>query len=990
VTPASFSPALRRLGLAVPPPFVGRHREVPRLAAAIDDTPLTVVSGAVGAGKTRLCRAVTTRPELARFAIVHVTCAPAERAAGVLGRVERLAGVLPGGLEEALAERPLLAVIDDVHRLAAEDAAAVAAAGARAASGRLVLSARDVLPLARDARAAALEVDGLDEAAARELWAHLEGTYGPTPATAVDSAIVRTRGMPLAMRREYAIAAFGADAWSTAALAGPARAALDALAVLGLAAGPDAVASLCPDVEIEPALIELVSRQLIDPLLDGRFALHDAVRERVLAALPPAERAALAAAAADLVAASDAGLDAGALPLRDGIDRLAAEVGLRCDAGQVERAAAALRAGADVAVQRGAARELGELAARVEAAAGRPLCADLAAELAVRRGAVAEALALGGTACRATRAALELRAGDVAAAARDLDAAERDGDPDLRCRAAAVRAEWMLDRGEGAAARAPIAAAFDAVGPQASAAARTRLQLAFAAVEEREGSGPSARAALGRARASCRDAALAARIDGRRAASLIAEDRLAEAAEALARAEAVARQGDAGALRLEIGHAQALLRARRGALGGAAAALADLTAERRSLGDELGALRVELDRAWIEARRGEELVAGELATAADRAARALGLAGLAARARLVHAALDVAALRVGEARAVLAELAGAAAGDAWLARERAILLARLDGRGADAIDGDELAAVREATAAAALAGDHLVGLEQARRLVVLAERAGRGAELAEGLALLARLELAAGDRASAQLAAARAAREAAQAGATRTRVHALLALAALARDGEDVPAAAAYARDAVGLATGAGLAIERLVAEQALAAIALGGEARGELPAVAATMAEAARDAAQRMLADLGLSLIRPFRVIGAAGQESHVADASAGRLRMDERDLVVDGVREAIVRRGEVVADLRRRSLLKRLLFLFAGSPGVTFSKEEIVEKVWHLEYHPLRHDAALFTNIMRIRRLLGADGAELIRVNEEGYRFTPSADFLFVAPAR
>ena len=58
------------------------------------------------------------------------------------------------------------------------------------------------------------------------------------------------------------------------------------------------------------------------------------------------------------------------------------------------------------------------------------------------------------------------------------------------------------------------------------------------------------------------------------------------------------------------------------------------------------------------------------------------------------------------------------------------------------------------------------------------------------------------------------------------------------------------------------------------------------------------------------------------------------------------------------------------------------------IVQAVWNVEYHPLRHDAALFTNIMRIRRLLGEDGSEIIRVTEDGYRFVPPRDFVFVIP--
>src|SRR5690606_18283686 len=247
------------------------------------------------------------------------------------------------------------------------------------------------------------------------------------------------------------------------------------------------------------------------------------------------------------------------------------------------------------------------------------------------------------------------------------------------------------------------------------------------------------------------------------------------------------------------------------------------------------------------------------------------------------------------------------------------------------------------------------------------------------------LELAAGDRAAAELAATRAAREAAACGASWARAAALLVLAAVARDAGEVVAASSYARDAADVAASAGLPVERLVAERALAAIA--GPGSPAVSGAAASLGEAARVAASRALADLGLTDQRPYREVAADGGESGAADASAARLRMAQRDPVVDGVRELIVRGGATIADLRRRSLLKRLLFLFAASPGRIFSKEEIVETVWEVEYHPLRHDAALFTNIMRIRRLLGEDGAEILRVSEDGYRFVPAKGYLFVA---
>ena len=98
------------------------------------------------------------------------------------------------------------------------------------------------------------------------------------------------------------------------------------------------------------------------------------------------------------------------------------------------------------------------------------------------------------------------------------------------------------------------------------------------------------------------------------------------------------------------------------------------------------------------------------------------------------------------------------------------------------------------------------------------------------------------------------------------------------------------------------------------------------------------------------------------------------------------DGASESVLRAGKRVADLRRRTLLKRLLFLFAAAPGRLFTKEEIVERIWGVEYHPLHHDAALFTNVMRLRRLLGENGADLLRVAEGGYLLAPPRDFLFV----
>ncbi|HEU5060165.1 MAG TPA: helix-turn-helix domain-containing protein, partial [Kofleriaceae bacterium] len=410
--------------------------------------------------------------------------------------------------------------------------------------------------------------------------------------------------------------------------------------------------------------------------------------------------------------------------------------------------------------------------------------------------------------------------------------------------------------------------------------------------------------------------------------------------------------GDAGGVADEVRAVRALVRAARGELADGCQILIELVQARRARGDELAALRGEIDLAALYERRGELRAAAETASVAAEAARRLELDALARRGDDIAAAVEVAAWR------------RPAAGE------------RVRGAGRGPISD------------AAARGENRAALAIAREAAAAAERIGNPADLADALAWCSRLEMAAGDRAAAELAAARAAREAAACGATWARCAALLVLAAASRENGDLVAASSYARDAAEVAAAAGLAVERLVAERALEAIA-GPGGRQALGGAAAGMSEAAREMAGRALADLGLISVRPFRLVGPDGQESRVADASPERLRIAERDLVVDGVRECIVRSGKPVADLRRRSLLKRLLFLFAARPGRIFSKEEIVQTVWSVEYHPLRHDAALFTNIMRIRRLLGRDGAELIRVSEEGYRFTPGKDFLFVEPA-
>ena len=1020
-----------------PVPFVGRQSELTELKQHLALVSLVSLHGALGSGKTRLVAELA--PGLGAPCTL-IECHPGDRASAIRARAERALRCVPGTLAQTLAQQSRVLVIDDIQHLRTDEATSLLAPLllGPTALGRVVVVGRDPLAAAVGAAIGEVELHGLDADAAAQLWANLQDTYGE--AQGFDAALARTRGVPLALRREYARVRFGATAWDLSTLDTAERAAIEALAILRAPVAPAAVAALATGVDIEAALTSLVARQLVDSIGDGRIVLHEVVRVDVLAHMTIDDKRRLSGAAAQLVASTASGStgprlawqagDDGAFGAMDQITRVREVVWHWLAAGDRDRAAEALLADRELAARSGGAGEfeslldaLGDPPRRRDsrpdlAAPGeRPgldperarALAALRIEIAIRGGRYTEAFeratAAPGAVSPLVHAELTLASGDAATARRALTGLLGAGDPSDRARALAMLAELELLAGKPDAAAAQL----DALGDPANAdpLARARVHLATARLDEYQGRVAAMRSALARAHGACKSvpvcleaSELSAIIDARRAIGLAREGRLVEAATALDAADAAARDLDAVAVADEVLAARALVARRRGDSATAATLLQDVVRARRERGDELGALRAELDLAELEIMRGQPAIASELASAALASSVRRELGHLAARGGAVVAAIDLLELRLEAALPRLEALLGQPALDAASAAQVAVLLATaraLSGQRAGAVElaqnagaesRDELDRRLAAAEVALATGDVALALELARDTAVLAERSHRTIELASALVIVARLELARGDRGNARAAAIRAAREAALAGLARVRVHALLALCALARDDDDASSAVSYARDAAELAMTAGLPVERLVAHAALDAIS-GHEAVADPSAPsAATMSPTAIEGAARLLTDLGLTAQRPFRVIDAEGVPSDVADANPEVLRLSNRALAVDGVREVIWRHGQELADLRRRSLLKRLLFLFASAPGKVFSKEAIVQAVWNVEYHPLRHDAALFTNIMRIRRLLGEDGSEIIRVTEDGYRFVPPRDFLFVIP--
>src|SRR6185436_7878576 len=104
-------------------------------------------------------------------------------------------------------------VIDDIQHLRIDEATnlLVPLLLGPTALGRVIVVGRDPLSAAVGASIAELELRGLDVDAAGELWGGMEESFGE--ASGFDGAFSRTRGVPLALRREYARVRFGASAW---------------------------------------------------------------------------------------------------------------------------------------------------------------------------------------------------------------------------------------------------------------------------------------------------------------------------------------------------------------------------------------------------------------------------------------------------------------------------------------------------------------------------------------------------------------------------------------------------------------------------------------------------------------------------------------------------------------------------------------------------------------------------------------------------------
>ena len=84
---------------------------------------------------------------------------------------------------------------------------------------------------------------------------------------------------------------------------------------------------------------------------------------------------------------------------------------------------------------------------------------------------------------------------------------------------------------------------------------------------------------------------------------------------------------------------------------------------------------------------------------------------------------------------------------------------------------------------------------------------------------------------------------------------------------------------------------------------------------------------------------------------------------KTDKYDIIFDVKDHLIVEKQKGCIELKNQFILLDLLKLFLLNPGVSYSKESIIQKVWKQEYLPEVHDNKIYVTIKRLREMIETD---------------------------
>lgn len=90
---------------------------------------------------------------------------------------------------------------------------------------------------------------------------------------------------------------------------------------------------------------------------------------------------------------------------------------------------------------------------------------------------------------------------------------------------------------------------------------------------------------------------------------------------------------------------------------------------------------------------------------------------------------------------------------------------------------------------------------------------------------------------------------------------------------------------------------------------------------------------------------------------------AELGEVSTSDYDLVFDSANKLITEKKKGKVDFKNQFILLDLMRLFLKTPGEVYSKEAIVDKIWHQSYDPRVHDNKLYVTIKRLRKMIEPD---------------------------
>ena len=102
--------------------------------------------------------------------------------------------------------------------------------------------------------------------------------------------------------------------------------------------------------------------------------------------------------------------------------------------------------------------------------------------------------------------------------------------------------------------------------------------------------------------------------------------------------------------------------------------------------------------------------------------------------------------------------------------------------------------------------------------------------------------------------------------------------------------------------------------------------------------------------------------------------------------DLILDLNDHLIVEKEKGCIELKNQFILMDLLKLLLLNPGVSYSKEAIIQKIWNQDYRPEVHDNKIYVTIKRLRTMIEINSCKprYICRNNLGYHFSKQAKVL------